>query len=70
MTWEHLKEKAFVDENGVLHQKCMCQRCGFIHEFLDGHTSQYNYCPQCGEFLQPQTITAYINDGRKFQIIV
>lgn len=46
--WEHLKEKDFTDESGVLHQRYMCQKCGLIHEFLDGHTAQYKYCPQCG----------------------
>lgn len=30
------------------NEKLMCPRCGFTHEFIDGHTSQYKYCPQCG----------------------
>ena len=25
-----------------------CSECGFIHKFIDGHTAQYNYCPNCG----------------------
>lgn len=50
--WVHLKERDFT----TVHQSFMCPDCGFIHEFIDGHTAQYNYCPQCGvklEFLQP-----------------
>ena len=49
--WIHREDMDFNDERGVLHQKYMCQKCGFIHDFLDGHTSQYQYCPQCGSFL-------------------
>ena len=51
--WIHLPEKDFKDADGVLHQKFMCPKCGLIHEFLDGHTSQYNYCPHCGLYLGP-----------------
>ena len=50
--WVHLKERDFTTVN----QSFMCPDCGFIHEFIDGHTAQYNYCPQCGVkigFLQP-----------------
>lgn len=25
-----------------------CDNCGFIHTFIDGHTAQYNFCPNCG----------------------
>jgi len=25
-----------------------CSECGFIHRFIDGHTAQYNFCPNCG----------------------
>ena len=28
--------------------KFMCQRCGFTKIFIDGHTSQWNYCCNCG----------------------
>ena len=34
-TWEH---------DGELY----CDRCGFTHLFIDKHTAQYNYCPNCG----------------------
>ena len=34
-TWEH---------DGELY----CDRCGFTHDFIDNHTAQYNYCPNCG----------------------
>ena len=36
------------DENKVIHKHFMCDKCGFIHDFIDGHTSQYNFCPNCG----------------------
>ena len=26
----------------------MCSECGFIKTAIEGHTGQYNYCPQCG----------------------
>ena len=28
--------------------KTECQTCGFQKVFIDNHTSQYKYCPQCG----------------------
>lgn len=32
-----------------------CSECGFIHKFIDGHTTQYNYCPNCGaRMVEPQ----------------
>ena len=32
-----------------------CSECGFIHKFIDGHTAQYNYCPECGaKMVEPQ----------------
>jgi predicted nucleic acid-binding Zn ribbon protein len=30
------------------HEDYECDNCGFIHTFIDGHTAQYNYCPNCG----------------------
>ena len=38
----------YVDPNGVEHHHGICSECGLIHDFIDGHTAQYNYCPQCG----------------------
>jgi uncharacterized paraquat-inducible protein A len=38
----------YLDENKVVHHHFMCQNCGFIHDFIDGHTAQYKYCPSCG----------------------
>ena len=26
----------------------MCNKCGFIKTAIEGHTSQYNFCPFCG----------------------
>ena len=31
------------------HDKFMCETCGFIKEFTNNHTSQYQYCPSCGQ---------------------
>lgn len=28
--------------------KGKCTNCGFIHAFIDGHDTQYKYCPNCG----------------------
>lgn len=50
--WIHREAMDFIDENHVLHQHFMCKDCGFIHDFIDGHTSQYQYCPQCGTMLK------------------
>ena len=30
------------------HDKFMCENCGFIKEFTNNHTAQYQYCPSCG----------------------
>ena len=42
--WETLKTK----HTPYLWEKKRCSICGFIKEFVDGHTAQYNYCPNCG----------------------
>lgn len=34
---------------------CQCSKCGFIHKFIDGHTAQYNYCPNCGARMESGT---------------
>ena len=26
----------------------MCDKCGFIKTAIEGHTGQYNFCPNCG----------------------
>ena len=31
-----------------------CSECGFIHRFIDGHTAQYNYCPNCGARMESE----------------
>ena len=46
--WVHREDMDFIDQNGVEHFHCMCKNCGFIHDFLDCHTEQYNFCPECG----------------------
>jgi rubrerythrin len=46
--WIHREDMDYLDENKVMHIHFMCQDCGFIHDFIDGHTAQYKYCPSCG----------------------
>lgn len=37
-----------ISVNGGNDIKTECQVCGFVKDFIGGHTAQYNYCPQCG----------------------
>ena len=46
--WLHREIMDYLDKNKVRHNHFMCQDCGFIHDFIDGHTAQYEYCPNCG----------------------
>ena len=29
--------------------KGRCDNCGFVNVFIEGHVTQYKFCPQCGE---------------------
>lgn len=29
--------------------KGRCENCGFVHFFVEGHDTQYKFCPQCGK---------------------
>ena len=46
--WIHREDLDFKDKLGCNHFHGMCVNCGFIHDFIDDHTEQYKYCPQCG----------------------
>jgi len=46
--WIHREDLDFKDKLGCNHFHGMCENCGFIHDFIDAHTGQYKYCPQCG----------------------
>ena len=46
--WNHRQDMDYVDQNGAEHIHGQCSECGLIHDFIDGHTAQYKYCPQCG----------------------
>ena len=46
--WIHRADIDYKDKNGVVHFHGMCENCGFIHDFLDEHTGQYKFCPECG----------------------
>lgn len=46
-----------VTEYYVVYQKgktikTVCAHCDFHHAFIDGHTSQYIYCPRCGRKIE------------------
>ena len=47
--WKARPDMNYIDTNKVKHIHGMCEKCGYIHDFVDGHTSQYKFCPQCGE---------------------
>ncbi len=46
--WIAREDMDYIDENKVVHNHFECNKCGFIHDFIDGHTAQYNFCPNCG----------------------
>ena len=46
--WIHREDMDYLDENKVNHIHFMCEKCEFVHDFIDGHTAQYNFCPNCG----------------------
>ena len=47
--WIHREDLDFKDKLGCNHFHGMCGNCGFVHDFIDDHTGQYKYCPQCGQ---------------------
>lgn len=50
--WIHREDLDFKDKLGCNHFHGMCENCGFIHDFIDDHTGQYKYCPQCGRVVK------------------
>ena len=40
--WEHLWDAPDGTFNG------RCKKCGFVHFFIEGHDTQYKFCPECG----------------------
>lgn len=50
--WIAREDMDYLDENKVVHKHFECNKCGLIHDFIDGHTSQYNFCPECGARMQ------------------
>lgn len=46
--WIHREDMDFIDKYNCNHFHGMCTNCGLVHDFIDGHTGQYLYCPQCG----------------------
>ena len=45
-------DKEGVKTWGMLFQ---CNQCGFVLNAIEGHTDQYNYCPNCGADMRPIT---------------
>ena len=41
--WEHIWDAP----DGTF--KGRCDKCGFVKIFIDGHDTQYKFCPQCGD---------------------
>ena len=50
--WLHRENMDYLDKDKVVHNHFMCKDCGFIYDFIDGHTAQYKYCPSCGVKMQ------------------
>ena len=50
--WIHREDMDFIDKYKRTHFHGMCTNCGFVHDFIDGHTGQYKYCPQCGRLVK------------------
>lgn len=65
--WVHREDMDYLDKNKVMHKHFMCQDCGFIHDFIDGHMAQYQYCPSCGAKMESEGVkkdcTTCILDG-------
>ena len=40
--WEHLWDAP----DGTF--KGRCKKCGFVNFFIEGHDTQYKFCPMCG----------------------
>ena len=45
-------DKEGVKTWGMLFQ---CNQCGFVLNAIEGHTGQYNYCPNCGADLRGES---------------
>lgn len=50
--WLAREDMDYLDENKAFHNHFQCNQCGLIHDFIDGHTSQYNFCPNCGTYMR------------------
>ena len=46
-TYIHLNTR-YTHRGRVRHDQFRCCNCGLTKEFVDGHASQYKFCPQCG----------------------
>ena len=46
-TYIHLNTR-YTHWGRVRHDQFRCCNCGLTKEFVDGHTAQYKFCPQCG----------------------
>ena len=55
--WVAREDMDYLDKNKVVHKHFQCNKCGLVHDFIDGHTSQYNFCPQCGADMKIKNIS-------------
>lgn len=44
--YEHIETRLIYK---VRYDNFRCSECGFTKEFVGGHTTQYKYCPECGQ---------------------
>ena len=51
--YEHIETRLIYK---VRYDKFRCSECGFTKEFVDGHTTQYEYCPECGQRIDLEEI--------------
>lgn len=63
--WVAREDMDYLDENKVVHNHFECKKCGFIHDFIDGHTAQYNFCPNCGADMRPRVLDQAVDGEGK-----
>ena len=59
--WEQLEQIKAYDIVGTKTWavKRMCNNCGLIHAFIEDHTTQYKFCPQCGSRMVTKVVESH-----------